>query len=98
MSAYGRIQAIGVHQAFPGGPKKCFLDVDWFTNEGVSPLTGNPLVDTAQVYETSSVFIENIYQIPVALWPYDPLTIATRLQRKAATVFEVIDRNQDQEA
>ena len=33
----------------------------------------NPLVHMSEVYENSPIFIEDVYQIPVAAWPYDPL-------------------------
>ena len=41
---YGSIQRIFTHEAWEGGPKLCVLQVNWYTNRGVSAVSGNPLV------------------------------------------------------
>ena len=41
---YGSIQRIYTHQAWEDGPQICVLEVNWYTNRGVSNISGNPLV------------------------------------------------------
>ena len=41
---YGSIQRIFTHEAWENGPKLCVLVVNWYTNHGVSEISGNPLV------------------------------------------------------
>jgi hypothetical protein len=95
-SDYGSIEDIGTHQMYPGGPTKCFLIVQWFEDRGFSPVSGNRLVSTEST-EKGFVFIEDIYQSPVAVWPHDP---AGRLKHRDPRfgLSEIIDRNQEEDA
>jgi hypothetical protein len=94
-SAYGAIKKVVVHHLFPGGPSRCVLHVDWFTNTGQVGTSGNVLVDTEDISEVSFVFISDCYQIPVAVWPHDPLN---RLKKGlvAHKWSEIIDKNQEE--
>ena len=94
-SAYGSIENVIVHHLHPGGPRQCILQVRWFRPEGIAP-SGNPLVDTTDDSETTFEFIEDCYEMPVAVWPHDPLGKlgSTNPARKYS---EIIDRNQDQD-
>ena len=46
-SAYGSIESIFTHELYPGGPKKLVLQVNWFEDRGLSPISMNPMVDTS---------------------------------------------------
>ena len=77
---YGTIRYILTHELYPNsGQTRCVLIVDWFANCGINPVTGNPLVDPNRL-ERDYTFLDDIYQIPVAVWPYnllgaDPATL-----------------------
>ena len=79
-SFYGTIRYILTHELYPNsGQTRCVLIVDWFANCGINPVTGNPLVDPNRL-ERDYTFLDDIYQIPVAVWPYnllgaDPATL-----------------------
>ena len=60
MQKYGSIQRIYTHQAWEDGPQICVLEVNWYTNRGVSNISGNPLVqmeDGAAEAEDRSIMI-----------------------------------------
>ena len=77
---YGTIRYILTHELYPNsGQTRCVLIVDWFTNCDINPVTGNPVVDPNRL-EKDYTFLDDIYQIPVAVWPYnllgaDPATL-----------------------
>lgn len=87
---YGSIRNIFTHTMYPGGPTRCILEVDWFTQHGTAS-SGNPLVDTRNSEDHTFAFIEDCYQMPVAVWPHDPLG---ELEPPFSGYSEVIDRNQ----
>ena len=102
---YGSISAIFTHQAWPSGPEVCVLELDWYTNLdvygeplGKSEVSGNPLVGppgNSGVRKFAE--IGTCYQIPIAIWPHDPLHLKKKSD-STVDVFEVIDRNQDEDA
>jgi hypothetical protein len=94
-NAYGSIQQILTHPIYPGGQVKCLLLVDWFHDCGVCPVSGNPLVDTTRISETTLTFIDDCYQCPVAVWPHDPLN-KIAANDPAREWSEIIDRNQEE--
>jgi len=89
---YGKIECLFIHHLYPLGPSRCVLKVNWFVDHGFAP-SGCPLVDTTKDWETSYVFLEDCFQIPVAVWPHDPLG---RKVGETAQWSEIIDRNQDE--
>ena len=103
---YGSISAIFTHQAWPSGPEVCVLEIDWYTNHdvsgnplGKSKISGNPLVGPPNNGGPRRfAAIGTCYQIPIAIWPHDPLHLAPATNPPPAILFEVIDRNQDEDA
>ena len=95
-SAYGGIRAVLVHHQYPGGLPKCVLYVDWYQNVGTAPISGNPMIDTTRIDWSSFVFIEDCYQIPLAIWPHDPLDLLPA-SNPAGAWWEVIDKNQEEQ-
>ena len=41
---YGSVLAIFTHEAWAGGPELCVLEIEWYVNHGINPVSGNPLV------------------------------------------------------
>ena len=93
--AYGRIQHLFVHHMWPEGPSRVVAKVDWYTDKGICPIAGTHLVadDGESRHSLTHVFLQTCYQNPVAVWPDgDSIGAAPG----PATIFHVIDRNQDQ--
>ena len=99
-SLFGTIKRIFQHSFWPGGPAKVFVKCQWHDTVGRCPVSGNnvvrknPLNDWNQLSPFAP--LDTCYQIPVALWPYDPLNKLPD-NDPMRDCFDVIDRNQDQD-
>jgi hypothetical protein len=73
----------------------CILEVLVYNDYGTSTVSGNALVVVRipQEQNTELVPIGNCYQLPVAMWPHDLLG----QDAQKIGLFEVIDRNQDED-
>ena len=99
---FATLERIIVHEMYPGGPKRTFLEGDWFTEvlgvknrvEGTPNVNLDPEKRNFFNYQAKFVFLENCYERPVAIWPHDPILKTPRYRG----VFDVIDVNQDQES
>ncbi len=94
MQSYGQIRRILQHRAWESGPEMCILEVLVYDDYGKSAVSGNALVRIPQEQKTELVPIGNCYQLPVAMWPHDLLG----QDAQKIGLFEVIDRNQDEDA
>ena len=95
--AYGRIQRLLSHEAYPGGPRRIIVEGLWYEHMGTCEIAHTPLVRKKISYfmNTSSrfAFLDACYQRPVAMWPHDPLDkLPAGDPRKNG--FDIIDRNQ----
>lgn len=90
---YGQIHRILTHQAWRDGPTICLLEVQWYQLKGESEGSKNPLV-LPPSGDTELVAVGNCYQVPVAVWPHNPLGLPSNLEHG---LMEVIDRNQDEQ-
>ena len=99
--SFARVKRIFQHDLFPGGPTRLFVQGAWYQDEGVCPIAGTQLVSPHPTHHftTQSKFttLSSCYQQPVALWPYDPKGVLPAGDRRN-TFFDVIDRNEEQEA
>lgn len=99
-SLFGSIKSIFKHSFWPDGPSKVFLNCEWYDTVGRCPVAGNNVVrknlDNDWNRFSSIVPLDTCYQIPVALWPYDPMN-KLEVDHAMKDCFDVIDRNQDQE-
>jgi hypothetical protein len=96
--AFAQIERLLVHEPFEGGPKRLVVEGVWYRPQGDAP-SGNKLVskDRAYCFNQSSkfAFLSACYQIPVAVWPYDPLNLLPDAHRWK-NCYEIIDKNQDE--
>lgn len=99
---FATLTRIVVHEMYPGGPKRTFLEGDWYTEVtrlSPCPVAGTPVVklDPEQKnffnYQAKFVLLENCYEKPIAIWPHDPINHLPANQG----LFDVIDLNQDQQ-
>ena len=95
MQSYGQIRRILQHRAWESGPEMCILEVFVYDDYGKSAVSGNALVRIPQEQSTELVPIGNCYQLPVAMWPHGLLG---GQDAQKIGLFEVIDRNQDEDA
>jgi hypothetical protein len=99
--SFARVKRIFQHTMFPGGPTQIFVQGAWYQDEGVCPISGTQLVSPHpnHHFTLQSKFtpLSSCYQQPVALWPYDPKNQLPDGDRRK-TFFDVIDRNEEQEA
>ena len=94
VQSYGQNRRILQHRAWENGPETCVLEVLVYDDAGKSAVSGNALVRIPEEQNTELVPIGNCYQLPVAMWPHDLLG----LDPQKSGLFEVIDRNQDEDA
>lgn len=99
--AYGRVTRIILHEAYPGGPTRVIFEGRWFESMGTCNVAGTALVRWNDNYHMNSsarfAFIESCYPRPLAMWPHDPLDQLPQ-ENVRKTWFDIIDRNQDEEA
>ena len=66
--AYATLRCIVVHEMYPGGPKRTFLEGDWFTEyrtRSPCPIAGTPLLQTDPEqmndfnFQAKFIFLEN---------------------------------------
>lgn len=99
--SFARVKRIFEHVMFPGGPSRVCVEGAWYKDEGVCPIAGTQLVSPHPnhhfTHESKFIFINQCYQQPVALWPYDPKDELRPDDPKKA-FFDVIDRNEEQQA
>ena len=97
---YGAIKGIYLHTQFPGGPSKIVLKCFWYQTVEVCPVAGNTIVRKNPNYifnhESPFVFLDNCYQLPVAVWPYDVFKQLPENSRRREH-YDVLDRNQSQD-
>ena len=100
--AYAQIRRLFVHEMYPGGPSKVVVNGRWFEGMGRCEVSGTALVrhnrnsGFNRPGQPRFAFIDTCYQVPVAIWPYDPIDkLPDNDPRKR--YFHVIDRNQEQE-
>jgi hypothetical protein len=100
-TSFARIKRIFKHTMFPGGPTEIFVQGAWYKNEGVCPIAGTQLVSSHPTHhftlQSKFTTLVSCYQQPVALWPYDPQGLLPPEDPRSA-FFDVIDRNEEQEA
>ena len=96
-SAFATIQAIFVHEMYPGGPSKLVVRGDWLEVMGKCPIAGTTLVRQNDHHpfnkNSKFTFLETCYNIPVALWPFDPFNKLPNDDPRHK-YFDTIDRNQ----
>jgi hypothetical protein len=99
VSLVGCINRMFEQEGYPGGPRRLILECEWFEPMGSCDITSNKLVRrNADFYANHSsrfAFLDDCFQIPVALWPYDPLDKLSA-GNKFKKCFDVIDRNQEE--
>jgi hypothetical protein len=80
------------------GPSNIIVEGKWFKTVTTDIFSGNPVIreDPRGAFNNYSkfVFLHNLYQQPVAFFPYDPFRDATRKTYRKD--MEVIDLNQEQ--
>ena len=95
--AFASITRIFVHSMYPGGPSKVVVEGLWYENVGTCPIAGTTLVrenkNTPFNKCSRFTFLETCYQIPVAVWPYDPHG-KLHPEDERRLYFDIIDRNQ----
>ena len=94
---FAKIRRIFEHEAYPGGPTRVVAEGSWLRVMGKCDVAGTTLVkvDRNHPFNHSSrfVFLDECYQRPVALWPFDPFDKLWRGNPRKKW-FDVIDRNQ----
>ena len=100
-SLFGTINKMFLHTAFLEGPTKLIICCTWFETVGRCPVAGNQLVrENSELdwnRDSRHCFLETCYQVPVAIWPCDPLNLLPGDDPRRL-YYDVIDRNQDQES
>lgn len=97
-SAFGTITKLFSHAMYPGGPARVVASVEWLRVEFTCPIAKTTVVSHGEHpfltdEEDKFVFLDNCYQIPVALWPHDLLgELPAGDPRKG--YYDVIDHNQ----
>jgi hypothetical protein len=77
-------------------PERVVVECEWYrTMVAKNPISGNTVVrlDPTYLLFDKFVFLQDCYQQPVALWPFDPFEELPRSDPRK-NVFEVLDRNQ----
>jgi hypothetical protein len=96
-SGFATIKDIFVHEMYPGGPSKVVVSGDWLEVMGKCPIAGTTLVRQNDNHPFNNcskfTFLETCYNIPVALWPYDPCNKLPN-DDPHRKYFDIIDRNQ----
>jgi hypothetical protein len=98
-SVYGKIVRIFTHELFDGGPEREVAECAWYrTMAHKNPISGNTVVkvDSSYVLFDKFIFLQDCYQQPVALWPYDPFG-SLPIRHPLKDAFEVLDRNQTED-
>ena len=94
---FAKIRRIFEHEAYPGGPTRVVVEGSWLKVMGTCDVAGTALVkrDRNHPFNHSSkfVFIDQCYQRPVALWPFDPFNKLPPGDPRC-NWFDIIDRNQ----
>jgi hypothetical protein len=96
--SYATLSRIIVHELYPDGPSKIFVEGVWFTNLEKCDITGNPILGVDQSlrnhlnYQAKFAILEDCYQKPVAIWPHDPLR-KKGSGHADARKYEAIDNN-----
>ena len=96
--AYGVIQRIFKHEMYPGGPVICLLECNWYPRVDLDAKSFNILVGSQPAPGADGdrfVNVQNCYQLPIVLWPHDPLGLCS-IDDPRRDLLEVIDRNQDE--
>ena len=99
-SAFATIKDLFVHEMYPGGPAKVVVHGAWLDVLGTCPIAGTTLVRKRENHpfnlSCKFTFIQTCYQMPVALWPYDPFKkLPSNDPRRHH--FDIIDRNQTEQ-
>jgi hypothetical protein len=95
-SAFGKIVRMFTHELHAHGPERVVVECEWYrTMVAKNPISGNTVVrlDPTYLLFDKFVFLQDCYQQPVALWPFDPFEELPRSDPRK-NVFEVLDRNQ----
>ena len=99
-SAFARILRVFKHSMWPEGPSRYVVECQWYETIGECPVAKTKLVKPNPEWHLNTsqkfVFLTNCYQCPVAIWPHDPLDDLP-LDDVLKNVFDVIDRNQQQD-
>jgi hypothetical protein len=101
-TVYATILRIFVHELYPGGPSKVVVEGRWLETMGKCEIAGTTLVKHNKRYgfnlrgRARFTFLDTCYEIPVALWPYDPGDLLPQNHPRKKW-YDIIDRNQDQQ-